>query len=145
MSGAAVAVVEWVDPPILAGFWTPDIILAAGARPVGPGPGRPGARTTWDDLSDARPDLVIVSPCSFSIHRTIQELDANPELRARIRSLGPRLGAFVADEAYFSRPGPRLADGIELVRGLLRGDAARGPMPVAPLETHRAATREVGA
>ena len=144
-SGATVAVVEWVDPPILAGLWTPDIITAAGGRPIGPGTGEPGARTTWDNLVRVRPDLVIVSPCSFSVDRTTRELDTNPKLRAAIRSLGPRLGTFVADEAYFSRPGPRLADGIDLVRALLRGKGARGPMRVVPLDSTRTAMREVGA
>lgn len=124
-----VAVVEWLDPPILAGLWTPDIVRSAGAYPVGPEPGAEGQRTTWAELADLRPELLILSPCSFSVARSRQEL-ADGRIAAGVRSVAPPRGTFVADEAYFSRPGPRLADGVELVRSLLRGDASEYPMPV---------------
>jgi iron complex transport system substrate-binding protein len=124
-----VAVVEWLDPPILAGLWTPDIIEVAGGSPVGPEPGAPGDRTTWPALAALPIDLLILSPCSFSVDRTAREL-RDPQLRQSVEALAPRLGTFVADEAYFSRPGPRLADGIRLVRDLLRGGPTAAPMPV---------------
>jgi iron complex transport system substrate-binding protein len=124
-----VAVVEWVDPPILAGLWTPDIVRAAGGIPVGPASGTPGERTSWDRLADERPDLVILSPCSFTVARTQLEL-SNPEVRRGLARLTPALGTYVADEAYFSRPGPRLAEGVRLIRDLLRGTAPERPMPV---------------
>lgn len=124
-----VAVVEWLDPPILAGLWTPDIVLSGGGIPLRVGAGEPGIRTTWESLRALDPDLVILSPCSFSVARTQRELD-NPWVASRVGTLAPRLGTFVADEAYFSRPGPRLADGIDLVRHLLTGDAWDPPMPI---------------
>jgi iron complex transport system substrate-binding protein len=126
---ARVAVVEWLDPPILAGLWTPDIVRRAGASAVGPAPGEPGVRTTWSDLAARPVDLLILSPCSFPVGRTVREL-GEPALRAEVGQLSPRLGTFVADEAYFSRPGPRLADGIRLVRDLLEGTPRDAPMPV---------------
>lgn len=131
----AVAVVEWLDPPILAGLWTPDIVRAGGGFPVGPAPGEPGARTSWEAIRAAAPDLVILAPCSYSVPRTAVELGRD--------RLGERLGRMfgaekvvVADEAYFSRPGPRLAFGVELVRRLSERPADEGsfPLPVAPLE-----------
>ena len=128
-----VALVEWLDPPILAGLWTPDIITAAGDLPVGPAAGAPGRRTDWTDIAGLHPDLVILSPCSFSVERTRRELLA-PELATAVASVGPSLGTFLADEAYFSRPGPRLADGIDLVRTLSRGTGQASPMPVARWE-----------
>ncbi|MGB6501470.1 MAG: ABC transporter substrate-binding protein [Thermoplasmata archaeon] len=124
-----VAVVEWLDPPILAGLWTPDIVRSAGASPLGPEPGAIGQRTTWDEIADLRPELLILSPCSFSVDRSRKEL-ADGRIAAGVRAVAPAMGTFVADEAYFSRPGPRLADGVELVRSLVHGDASAYPMPV---------------
>ena len=130
--GATVAVVEWLDPPILAGLWTPDVVRAAGGTPLGPKPSEPGTRTTWAELSRSAPDLLVLSPCSFSVARSNRELE-DTALRSRVLSLRPRLGTFVADEAYFSRPGPRLIAGVELIRTLLTGTPPRGPMPVEAL------------
>lgn len=134
------AVVEWLDPPILAGLWTPEIVAAAGGVPLGPGAGAPGERLRWDALGAARPDLVVLSPCSFDVARTRREL-ADPGLAEALRTVRPRRGFLVADEAYFSRPGPRLADGVELVARCLRGGSpAGGPMPAGvwnpPQEAH---------
>ncbi len=124
-----VAIVEWLDPPILAGLWSPDIVVAAGGRPVGVDAGAPGVRTTWATLARSPPDLLVVAPCSFSVDRTRHELRSTGLLES-VGSVRARLGTFLADEAYFSRPGPRLADGVELVRALLAGGEGQGPMPV---------------
>lgn len=125
----AVAVVEWVDPPILAGLWVAEIVRAAGGTSVGPVPGTPGERTSWEEIRHRNPDLLIISPCSFAVPRTLKEL-SSPTVRRAVSRVAPGLGTFVADEAYFSRPGPRLADGVELIRGLLAGRVLRPPMPV---------------
>jgi len=129
-TGDTVAVVEWLDPPILAGLWTPDIIGATGGTPVGPQSATPGSPTSWAELAHEPPDLVVVSPCSFSVPRTMRELEESTELRRAVQAVRPRLGTFVADEAYFSRPGPRLAAGVELIQSLLERTLVRGPMPV---------------
>ncbi|HXW67385.1 MAG TPA: cobalamin-binding protein [Thermoplasmata archaeon] len=128
---ARVAVVEWLDPPIVAGLWTPDIVRAAGGESIGPRSGRPGERTGWARLSSDPPDLLVLSPCSFSVDRSRRELEA-PALRRAVAGVRAPLGTFIADEAYFSRPGPRLADGVELVRHLLARAPWDPPMPVAP-------------
>jgi len=127
-----VAVVEWLDPPILAGLWTPCMVAAAGGTPVGPAAGEVGLRTTWDGISRLDPALVILSPCSFGVERTQAEIRRLPLARAMNAALSNR-SAHIADEAYFSRPGPRLADGIDLLRGLLERRNGPYPLPVAPL------------
>lgn len=133
-SGArTVAVLEWLDPPILAGLWTPDIVRAAGGTPVGPAAGEPGRRTTWEALAREPVDLLVLSPCSFSIARTRRELE-DAALGREVALAAPRGGTYLADEAYFSRPGPRLADGVRLVGQLLRGAVEAPPMPVAAWE-----------
>lgn len=136
-TGRRVAVVEWLDPPILAGLWTPDLIEAAGGDPVGPRSGQPGLRTTWGELARETPDLVVLSPCSFSVPRSMRELE-EPRLRGKVLSPHPALGTFLADEAYFSRPGPRLAEGAELIHALMVGAEPRGPMPVETLSPRSA-------
>ncbi len=125
-AGLRVAVVEWLDPPILAGLWAPDQVRAAGAFAIGPGPGEVGMRTTWEDLRRATPDLLVLSPCSFSVERSRRELDV-PRLASLVDRVAAPGGTFVADEANFSRPGPRLADGVDLLRALVGG--AADPLP----------------
>jgi iron complex transport system substrate-binding protein len=130
-----VAIVEWLDPPILAGLWAPDIVRAAGGTIVGTRRGKPGARTSWEAIAETTPDLVILSPCSFSVERSRKELE-DPRLSAAVARVGAPRGVFVADEAYFSRPGPRLADGVDLVRHLLAGTIWDAPIPVERI-SHR--------
>jgi iron complex transport system substrate-binding protein len=124
-----VAVVEWLDPPILAGLWVPDMVRAAGGAVVATHAGRAGIRTEWTSIAAERPDLVVLSPCSFSVERTRRELRA-PSLSRSVGGLRPPRGVFLADEAFFSRPGPRLADGVDLLRHLLSGSAWEPPMAV---------------
>jgi iron complex transport system substrate-binding protein len=124
-----VAVVEWLDPPILAGLWTPEMVGWAGGRALGPRSGETGHRTRWADIAAQRPDLVVVSPCSFSVARTVSEL-SHSKIGDELLEIGARFGVWVVDEAYFSRPGPRLADGVQLLRSLLGPSSAHGPMPI---------------
>lgn len=135
-----VAVLEWLDPPMLAGLWVPDLVARAGGQPVGPRPGEHGLRLSWAAVADLAPDLVVVSPCSFSVERSRAELRRG-RMGDALAGLHPVLGTWIADEAYFSRPGPRLAFGVELVRSLLRGVPPTAPMPV----DRWAAPREVAA
>ena len=136
-----VAVVEWLDPPILAGLWTPDMVTAAGGTYLGPDAGEVGERTAWNKLAEREPDLVILSPCSFPVERTATELK-DSEAATILAAASPRLGVWLADEAFFSRPGPRLANGVELVRALSLG----GAVPSAPpVRRWGAATRPVAA
>jgi iron complex transport system substrate-binding protein len=130
---ARVAVLEWLDPPILAGLWTPSMIRAAGGEPLGPAPGEVGRRTTWPEVERLGADLTVLSPCSFSVPRSLQEL-RGPRLLEAARRLARGPPVVLADEAYFSRPGPRLADGVELLRALLAHEARAFPMPVQRLD-----------
>jgi iron complex transport system substrate-binding protein len=126
-------VLEWLDPPILAGLWVPEMLAAAGAIPLGPATGEPGHRTTWSGLANLGADLVVVSPCSFRVERIVSELRQGT-IAASLARVAPLARIHLADEAYFSRPGPRLADGVELVRALQRGEHGPFPMPVGRLD-----------
>jgi len=131
-----VAVVEWLDPPILAGLWAPEMVRAAGGQPLGGRARHPGTRTTWGEIGALHPDLVVISPCSFSVDRTRRELE-DPAIERAVARVATTRGIYLADEAFFSRPGPRLADGVELLRNLLHGAAPTGPMAVEPWTAER--------
>jgi iron complex transport system substrate-binding protein len=112
-----VAVVEWLDPPMLAGHWIPDVVVAAGGLPVGPRAGAPSPTTTWAELGELRPDAVVVAPCGFDLPRTRREAEPFAE---RLRSLAPRL-LLLDGNAFLNRPGPRLVDAVELLAAWLDG------------------------
>jgi iron complex transport system substrate-binding protein len=129
-----VAVVEWLDPPMLAGHWVPDTIRAAGGEPVGPAPGAPSPYASWNEIRALQPDGVVVAPCGFDLARTISEAAPHGEALAR---LAPR--ALLLDgNAYLNRPGPRLVDAAETIAGWLRGDVV-DPARGRTLEAARAA------
>ncbi|MCI4318791.1 MAG: cobalamin-binding protein [Thermoplasmata archaeon] len=124
-----VGVLEWLDPPILAGLWAPEMVALAGGSYLGPSPGQVGERTSWEDVAQQAPDLLVLSPCSFPVERTVAELRVLGTL-SRWASAPPALGIWVVDEAYFSRPGPRLANGVELLRALTHRTAVPDGPPV---------------
>ncbi|MCI4362408.1 MAG: cobalamin-binding protein [Thermoplasmata archaeon] len=126
---ARVAIVEWLDPPILAGLWAAEMVSRAGGVSVGPAAGTVGERTTWPSLAERRPDLVVLAPCSFSVERSVRELGRSP-LGDELLALRVPRGTWVVDEGYFSRPGPRLSDGIRVLRSLLGESRDDRPMAI---------------
>jgi iron complex transport system substrate-binding protein len=117
----AVAVIEWVDPPFTAGHWIPDLVTAAGGRPVAARPGQPSVQSSWDQIAAERPDVVVVAPCGFHLDGAI----AQAELAAR-HFPGVPVWAIDAD-ALVVRPGPRLVDGVEALAAMLHRDAVITP------------------
>ncbi len=117
-----VAVVEWLDPPMLAGHWVPEAVEAAGGHPVGPAPGQPSPYATWDDVRRLRPDAVVAAPCGFDLARARGE--AAP-LAATLWTLAPRV-LLMDGNAYLNRPGPRLVDAVETLAAWLHDGSADG-------------------
>lgn len=118
----AVAVIEWVDPPFTAGHWVPDLVTAAGGRPVAARPGNPSVQTNWEQIAAARPEVVVVAPCGFHLDGAA----AQAELAAR-HLPGLPIWAIDAD-GIVVRPGPRLVDGVEALAAILHpGRAAAAP------------------
>jgi iron complex transport system substrate-binding protein len=114
----AVAVVEWVDPPFTAGHWVPDLVTAAGGRPVAAQVGGRSEPASWEQIAAARPDLVVVAPCGFGLD------DAAAQAERAVRQLpGVPVWAIDAD-GLVVRPGPRLVDGVEALAAVLHPDAA---------------------
>jgi iron complex transport system substrate-binding protein len=114
----AVAVIEWVDPPFTAGHWVPDLVTAAGGRPVAACPGGYSVQASWDQIAAARPEVVVVAPCGFHLDGAA----AQAELAAR-QLPGVPVWAIDAD-GLVVRPGPRLVDGVEALASILHPGTA---------------------
>lgn len=116
-----VACIEWLSPLYVAGHWVPEMVQLAGGQDVLAQPGNPSRVVTWDEIVAAAPDVLILMPCGFSVERTHTELFQLMQQPGQWR-LPPDLAhqTFLVDaSSYFSRPGPRLIDGIELLAALL--------------------------
>lgn len=116
-----VVCLEWVDPPFNAGHWTPQLVELAGGRDTLGNRGRPAAPLGWDTVSSSRAEVVVVMACGVSLARSVVETEA----------VLPRLAGrelWVVDgNAYFSRPGPRLVDSVEIIAGILHPDLVDPP------------------
>ena len=121
-----VAALEWLDPVYVAGHWTPQLIDYAGGEDVLGRPGERSDRRTWDEVAAVAPDVVIVMPCGYDAPRAREEAE---EHRHRLEALGAGQVVAVDAAAYFSRPGPRLIDGLELLAGILHPDRLPGGSP----------------
>ena len=120
-----VAAIEWLDPVFIAGHWTPQIIELAGGADVLGFAGEHSEQSTWETVAAARPEVVVVMPCGYDAERSREEA-----LRydADLRGIGAKRIVAVDAAAYFSRPGPRLVDGLELMAHVLHPDR----VPEAP-------------
>jgi iron complex transport system substrate-binding protein len=122
-----VAALEWLDPVYAAGHWTPQLIEYAGGEDVLGLPGEPSEVVTWDQVAAARPEVVVVMQCGYDAERAQEEaFDFEDELAA----LGARRIVAVDAAGLYSRPGPRLVDGVELLAHILHPDR----LPEAPGE-----------
>jgi iron complex transport system substrate-binding protein len=122
-----VAALEWMDPVFVAGHWTPQMIEMAGGEDVLGFAGEPSREATWEEVAAAQPEVVIVMPCGYDAARALVEAE---EFGDKLRELGADHVVAVNASAYFSRPGPRLVDGLELLAHILHPDRA----PQAPAE-----------
>jgi len=116
-SAPTIACVEWIEPLMAAGNWTPELIHLAGGIDVFGKPGIHSPWITWEELLAKDPDIIIVAPCGFDIARTRSEmhwLTSRPDF-ASLKAV--RTGSlFVADgNQYFNRPGPRVVETLEII------------------------------
>jgi iron complex transport system substrate-binding protein len=122
-----VLVLEWPDPPFNAGHWVPDMVVAAGGDPVLATPGEPSRRITWEEIGAERVDVTVFSPCGFDLEGAVAQA---PTLLSRSEARGLGVVFAVDANAHFSRPGPRVVDGVELLAVLLH-DADPDAIPSA--------------
>ena len=122
-----VVALEWLDPPFVAGHWTPQLIEYAGGEDALGFPGEHSEERSWEEVAAAEPDIVIVMPCGFDAELAYREAEMH---RDRLSSLGAGEIVAVDAAAYFSRPGPRIIDGLELLAHILHPEL----VPDAPAE-----------
>jgi iron complex transport system substrate-binding protein len=122
-----VACIEWMDPVIAAGHWVPELVQIAGGIDVLVEPGAPSPRLDFDLLAEANPEVVVLMPCGMDVEKAKAEFDALPN-----RSQWENLTAFRNGRAYvvdsgalFSRSGPRLVDGLEVLAWILQPELFR--------------------
>lgn len=115
-----VVCLEWLDPLYVAGHWVPEMVDLAGGHNVLGSKDQPSYQTTWDEVDAAQPDVIIVMPCGYSVDRTLNELRQVESLQALWqRAQTSWSNIYLVDAgAYFSRPGPRLIDGVELLAAI---------------------------
>jgi len=131
-------VLEWTDPPMSGGHWTPGLLELAGGVPMLADPGANSRVLEWDAIAAADPDVVLVAPCGFDLARTqtaIGELAPIPQWRS-LRALSEGRAYAIDGNAFVNRPGPRLIDTAEIFASAMFDeplDAAQAAPIVRPL------------
>jgi iron complex transport system substrate-binding protein len=111
-----VAALEWLDPPFAAGHWTPQLIEYAGGEDVLGFAGEQSEERSWEEVAAAQPDIVVVMPCGYDAEIAHREAEMH---RDELASVGAGEVVAVDAASYFSRPGPRVVDGLELLAHIL--------------------------
>ena len=119
-----VAAIEWLDPVFVAGHWTPQLIELAGGEDVLGLPGEPSLTVPWEIVAAAQPEVVVVMPCGYDAPRAAEEALT---FAAELAALNARRVVAVDASSYFSRPGPRLTDGVELLAHILHPEQVPEP------------------
>jgi iron complex transport system substrate-binding protein len=122
---------EWLDPPFVGGHWIPEMVEIAGGESLVTEPKERSRQATWREIADASPEVIVHMPCGYDLGAAEGEapsLYTIPELREIPALAAGRLFATDAS-AYFSRPGPRIVDGLEILAWAIHPDAFPEPRP----------------
>lgn len=142
-----VACVEWLDPPFAAGHWVPEMVELAGGVDVLGAPGVASRRVDWEEVVRADPEVLVLMPCGFSIagiRARLHEAAADPHFR-RLRAVHEGRVYAVDADAHFSRPGPRLVEGLEVLAGILHPHVFGEPHAALRLSARELAAAQAGA
>ena len=124
-----VALLDWLDPIFDGGHWSPEIIELAGGIACFGNKKEPSQRRSWNDLIQARPDIIFIALCGFNVERSMQDVEdffSSQEFSVLRDQVGSKI--FLVDgNAYFSRPGPRLVDALEIMANALHPLAHKLP------------------
>ncbi|MDQ2939225.1 MAG: cobalamin-binding protein, partial [Actinomycetota bacterium] len=139
-----VLALEWLDPPFLGGHWVPEMIEMAGGNALLSEAGEKSREVAWGSLQNLKPDVAVVMPCGYYVEESSRQASENANQLAALEA--GRIWTVDAASS-FSRPGPRLVDGVELLAHLLhpnRADAPSGigfePFAIAPGPAPKATT-----
>jgi iron complex transport system substrate-binding protein len=117
-----VAVIEWLDPVFCSGHWTPELMDIAGGVEVLGRAGQDSVRRTWQDVVQAAPEILVIACCGQPVARALEDwepLARQPEMQALAPVRAGRVHV-VDGDAYFSRPGPRVVDALEILADIVQ-------------------------
>jgi iron complex transport system substrate-binding protein len=120
-SNPSVAYVEWIEPLMAGGNWMPELVEKAGGVNLFGEAGKHSPWMTWEELVTADPDIIFVSPCGFDIPRTLEEMNSlseKPEWKS-LKAVGAGRVVVADGNQYFNRPGPRLAESLEILAEII--------------------------
>jgi iron complex transport system substrate-binding protein len=123
-----VAALEWLDPPYVGGHWVPEMVRLAGGEDVLGEAGRKSRVVSWEEIAASKPEVVAVMPCGMYADEAVEQAQLNED---RLREVGADRVIAVDAASSFSRPGPRLVDGVELLAHLLHPDSVAAPAGIA--------------
>jgi iron complex transport system substrate-binding protein len=112
---------EWIDPPFCAGHWNPELVELAGGLEVLGRAGEPSRTVSWEEVRAAQPEVLVLACCGYSVERTLQDLPILRSYPGWDDLPAVRNGQVYAVDAtaYFSCPGPRVVDSLEILAGIL--------------------------
>jgi iron complex transport system substrate-binding protein len=119
-----VVALEWLDPPFVGGHWLPEMVALAGGEDVAGPPRRKSPEVPWEELAALAPEVAIVMPCGWYLEDSLAQARAH---RDDIAGLGATRVFAVDAASTYSRPGPRLVEGVELLAHLLHPDRVEAP------------------
>ena len=119
--------IEWIDPLFTAGHWVPQMVELAGGKNGLSSSGEPSRRMEMEEAVDLNPDIIVLMPCGFGINRTLNDLRAlsNDEKWNSLRAVNNKSIYVVNANAYFSKPGPRIIVGLEILAKILHPEASK--------------------
>jgi iron complex transport system substrate-binding protein len=120
---------EWADPPFVGGHWIPGMVTIAGGSNLLGEPGQPSRRVRWRDVADAMPEVIVCMPCGYYLEEAeleAERLFALPDFAGTPAARGESIFAVDAS-SYFSRPGPRIVDGLEILAWAIHPEAFPEP------------------
>jgi iron complex transport system substrate-binding protein len=122
---------EWLDPPFVGGHWVPEMVeIAGGENGLGKA-GEPSFKATWEEIAEFAPQMLFIMPCGFDIDKTIDELDAVTSKDEWFSLPATNKGEiYIVDaNSYFSRPGPRIVDGLEILAKAIHPEVIKNYSP----------------
>jgi iron complex transport system substrate-binding protein len=132
-----VACIEWLDPIYAAGHWVPELVDLAGGHDGLGRMGEPSARIAWQKVVEFAPEIIVLMPCGFDVQRTLREASMLAKLDRWPNLPAVKAGRVYAvnGHAFFSRPGPRLIAGLEILAALIHPETS--PIPMSPATVQR--------
>ena len=129
MNKPSVVVIEWLDPVMIAAHWVPQMVDIAGGQTLLSQPFMKSKRVFWQEVLVANPDILILAPCGFDIERTKKEIELFTSKPAwqRLNAVKNKRVWFMDGDAYLTRSGPRLIDGIKIMAKIIHPEVFGTP------------------